>query len=109
MESIRKAIPNHAFRHPKKVAADEASIRKQVADRGVGGSAIAAGVRMLEQARQRQAVLEQQLATSEKLSTAQQDLAKFEQQVADIKGKQTLTAAEQSVLAEEAEIGRTQV
>lgn len=67
-----------------------------------GSSSLAAGVRMLEQARQRQAVLEQQLATSEKLTTAQQDLAKFEQQVADIKGKQTLTAAEKSVLAEEA-------
>ncbi|WP_051423891.1 phage tail tape measure protein [Bordetella petrii] len=67
-----------------------------------GGSSLAAGVRMLEQARQRQAVLEAQLTTSEKLTTAQQELAKFEQQVADIKGKLTLTAAEKSVLAEEA-------
>ena len=102
IEAIRKADPNSAFLDPKKIAADEAAIRKQFADRGAGGSSIAAGVRMLEQARQRQAVLEQQLATSEKLTTAQPDLAKFEQQVADIKGKQTLTAAERSVLAEEA-------
>lgn len=67
-----------------------------------GSSSLAAGVRMLEQARQRQAVLEAQLVTSEKLTTAQQELAKFEQQIADIKGKHTLTAAEKSLLAEEA-------
>src|SRR3546814_10018773 len=83
IEEIRKANPNSAFLDPKQIAADEAAIRKQFADRGAGGSSIAAGVRMPEQERQRQAVMDQQLATSEKLSTAKQDVAQFEQQVAE--------------------------
>jgi len=65
-----------------------------------------AGMKTLDQARQQFAVLQQQNALIgaqkgdvEKLGTSGQALVKWEQQLADIKGKQTLTADQKSLVA----------
>ncbi|WP_447902463.1 phage tail length tape measure family protein [Pseudomonas serbica] len=65
-----------------------------------------AGLKMLDAARQANAVLLQQNASingqgiaTQKLGTQAQALIKWEQQLADIKGKQTLTADQKSLLA----------
>jgi hypothetical protein len=65
-----------------------------------------AGLKMLDAARQTNAVLLQQNASingqgiaTQKLGTQAQALIKWEQQLADIKGKQTLTADQKSLLA----------
>lgn len=58
-----------------------------------------AGSRMLDQLRQQQQVLLSQADTGEKIGTQQQALIKWEQQLADIKSKQTLTADQKSLLA----------
>ncbi|MDU4943820.1 MAG: phage tail tape measure protein [Mixta calida] len=58
-----------------------------------------AGLRMLDQLRQQQQVLLSQYDTSDKIGTQQQALIRWEQQLADIKGKQTLTAEQKSLLA----------
>ncbi|AUY25483.1 phage tail tape measure protein [Mixta calida] len=58
-----------------------------------------AGARMLDQLRQQQQVLLSQYDTSDKIGTQQQALIKWEQQLADIKTKQTLTADQKSLLA----------
>ncbi|MBE5251836.1 phage tail tape measure protein [Mixta mediterraneensis] len=58
-----------------------------------------AGARMLDQLRQQQQVLMSQADTGEKIGTQQQALIKWEQQLSDIKSKQTLTADQKSLLA----------
>lgn len=65
-----------------------------------------AGIKALDQARQQYAVLQQQnaligdqSAASQTLGTNAKKLVEFEQQLADIKGKKTLTAAQKSLLA----------
>lgn len=65
-----------------------------------------AGLKMLDAARQTNAVLLQQNASingqgiaTQKIGTQAQALIKWEQQLADIKGKQTLTADQKSLLA----------
>ncbi|SQC88984.1 phage tail tape measure protein lambda [Pseudomonas aeruginosa] len=54
--------------------------------------------------REQQGALEQQLGTSEKLSASQREMAKWEQQIADLKVKAVLTADQKSLLAREAEV-----
>ena len=65
-----------------------------------------AGVKALDQAKQQYAVLQQQnaligdqSAASQTLGTNAKKLVEFEQQLADIKGKKTLTADQKSLLA----------
>lgn len=58
-----------------------------------------AGTRMLDQLRQQQQVLLSQADTGDKIGTQAQALIKWEQQLADIKSKQTLTADQKSLLA----------
>ncbi len=57
-----------------------------------------AGTRLLDQLRQQQQVLLSQSDTGAKIGTQQQALIKWEQQLADIKSKQTLTADQKSLL-----------
>jgi len=71
---------------------------------GGSGSRVDAGIRMLESLRQQEAALRAQLDSTDKLTSAQADLAKFEQRIADIKAKQTPTAEEKSVLALESKL-----
>ncbi len=58
-----------------------------------------AGQRMLLELQQQQAALEAQQSTGYKISAQQEALIKWEQQLADIKNKQTLTADQKSLLA----------
>lgn len=61
-----------------------------------------AGMRMLDSLRQQFAQIQAQDEAVKKLTASQQALVKWEQQLADIKGKQTLTADQKSLLANEA-------
>lgn len=58
-----------------------------------------AGTKMLDQLRQQQAALTAQYDTGDKLTTQAQALVKWEQQLADLKSKKTLTADQKSLLA----------
>jgi lambda family phage tail tape measure protein len=57
-----------------------------------------AGTKYLMQLRETEASLKEQLSQNEKLTASQRELAKFEQQIADIKEKRTLTAEQKSLL-----------
>ncbi|ELP1305181.1 phage tail tape measure protein [Pseudomonas aeruginosa] len=63
-----------------------------------------AATQYLLRLREQQGALEQQLGTSEKLSVSQREMAKWEQQIADLKVKAVLTADQKSLLAREAEV-----
>ena len=58
-----------------------------------------AAARMLASIRQQEAGLRAQLSTSEKLTGARRELAQFEQQITDLRGKDQLTAEQKSLLA----------
>lgn len=58
-----------------------------------------AATRMLQQLREQEAVLREQLAGTDKLGAAQRELIKFEQQITDLKEKRQLTADQKSLLA----------
>ncbi|HKR45545.1 MAG TPA: phage tail tape measure protein [Paraburkholderia sp.] len=60
-----------------------------------------AGQKMLDSLRQQAAALQVQTETTEKLGTQAQALARFEQQIADIKSKDQQTADQKSLLASE--------
>jgi lambda family phage tail tape measure protein len=60
-----------------------------------------AGQRMLDGLRQQYAELQLQASTNEKLGAQAQALARFEQQIADIKSKDVRTADQKSLLASE--------
>lgn len=57
-----------------------------------------AATRLLLASKEQQAALEAQLATTQKMGPAQRQLVEFEQQIADLKTKKTLTADQQSLL-----------
>ncbi|AOV02372.1 phage tail tape measure protein [Delftia tsuruhatensis] len=58
-----------------------------------------AATRMIQQLREQEAVLREQLAGTDKLGAAQRELIKFEQQITDLKEKRQLTADQKSLLA----------
>lgn len=58
-----------------------------------------AGTKYLQNAREQEAALRAQLQNTDKLTASQKELAKFEQQIADLKEKRTLTAEQKSLLA----------
>lgn len=60
-----------------------------------------AGMKMLDSLRQQAAALHLQSQTNEKLGTQAQALARFEQEIADIKAKDIQTADQKSLLASE--------
>lgn len=78
-----------------------AQIQKQFAGSKGGTGAVSAGVRELEQAREREAVLRAELETAGKITSDRQKLVAFEQRIADLKAKDQLTADEKSILANE--------
>ena len=63
-----------------------------------------AGSRLIDQLNQQHTVLVSQLNTTGQLSTAQQLLVKWEQKLADLKTKSTLTADQKSLLANQDKI-----
>lgn len=62
-----------------------------------------AATRFLQQLRDQAAELQVQLATTDKLTNAEKELARFNQQISDWKGK-TLTADQKSLIGHQAEI-----
>lgn len=63
-----------------------------------------AATRMLQTLGQQEASLRAQLDTTQKLTESQKELAKFEQLIADLKDKKTLTADQKSLQANELQI-----
>lgn len=80
------------------VAQQIAAINEKYKDKQGKSFTNDAATRMLMSLREQEAALRAQVVGTEKLTGAQRDLAKFEQQIADIKSKQTLTADEKSIL-----------
>lgn len=63
-----------------------------------------AGARLLESINQQTAALNAQLVSADKLSSATKKRIKFEQQIAELKGKTRLTTDQKSLVAQSAEI-----
>ncbi|HIG9583290.1 TPA: phage tail length tape measure family protein, partial [Escherichia coli] len=63
-----------------------------------------AATRLLDQINQQTVVMQSQLDASDKLTSATQARVKFEQQIADLKSKSRLTAAQKSLLSRSEEI-----
>jgi lambda family phage tail tape measure protein len=63
-----------------------------------------AATKMLQTLRDQGAALEAELVTNGKLGTSAQQLAKFEQQISDLKNKSVLTADQKSLLANQSAI-----
>ena len=111
IQAIRSANPESAALRPANIAAAEAAIRARF--REATGRAprsrdpdapkpdTSAAVRLLESLRQQEQATQAQLQNDEKLTASQTKLVQFNQQIADIKNKQILTADEQSLIANE--------
>lgn len=106
LENIRKTNPNDARLSPERVARVRSNIEEQYKDPKTPGYRESAGTRALDQARQQYSVLQQQngligaqRGEVQKLGEAGQTLVRWEQQLADIKDKKTLTADQKSLLA----------
>ncbi|HFV9291446.1 TPA: phage tail length tape measure family protein [Serratia fonticola] len=63
-----------------------------------------AATRLLDQLNQQNIAMQYQLGISDKMSSATQQRVKFEQQIADLKGKSQLTADQKSLLSRSEEI-----
>lgn len=104
-ERIRRIRAGGGTVTAKEEADSVAAIVKQYEKRSAAAAGtVAAGVRELEQARQQEAALRAQLESSVRITTARQELVKFEQRIADLKSKDQLTADEKSVLSNETAI-----
>lgn len=107
-EAIRTGDASLAISQEQQ-AKDRAAIDDKYADRKIAKAKAYvedAGTKELDQAKQQYAVLQQQSQQLDEqtgkmkaLGPAQQELIKWEQELADIKNKQTLTAAQKSLLA----------
>ncbi|WP_173496322.1 phage tail tape measure protein [Shewanella sp. ISTPL2] len=103
IEKVRKADANSALLEPEKIKRDLASIEEKFKDTAKKTKAFAddAATTYLMRLRETQAGLQGQLDSSTKLTQAQKELLQFEQQIADIKNKEILTAEQKSYLAKE--------
>ncbi|WP_286913290.1 MULTISPECIES: phage tail tape measure protein [unclassified Pseudomonas] len=109
LEKIRKTDPNDARLKPEAIARVRADIEEQYKDPATKKTPAYredAGTKALDQARQQYSVLQQQniligaqRGEVQKLGEAGQALVKWEQQLADIKDKKTLTADQKSLVA----------
>ncbi|EKZ9178139.1 phage tail tape measure protein [Vibrio vulnificus] len=106
IEKIRKANPESKLLDPKAIEKDLDKIREQFKEPEKRAKAYVdgAGLQMLMRLKEQEAALREQISTSAKLGSSQKELAKFEQQIADLKEKGTLTAQQKSLLAEEGAI-----
>lgn len=108
VEALRKSGAGQEYTAAK-MAADEARIAEKYKDpkgRSKREKAFTddAGTKALLQYHEQEAALRAQLVVSDKLTGSQKELAKFEQQIADLKDKKALTADQKSLLAKESEI-----
>ena len=81
-----------------------AAINEKYKDKAPKAATEDAGARMLENLRKTGAALAAQQAVEEQLTAGQKARAEFEQQIADIKGKKTLTADQKSLLVHQDQI-----
>lgn len=106
IEKVRKADPNSALLDPEKIKKDLASIDEKFKDSATKSKAFAddAATTYLMRLRETHANLQGQLESNVKLTQSQKELVQFEQQIADIKNKDVLTAQQKSLLAEQSVI-----
>ncbi|CAJ0740812.1 phage tail tape measure protein [Ralstonia mannitolilytica] len=81
-----------------------AAINEKYKDKAPKAFTEDAGARMLENLRKTGAALAAQLAVEDQLTASQKLRAEIEQQIADLKGRKTLTADQKSLLARQDEI-----
>lgn len=106
IEKVRKADPNSALLNADKIKRDLASIEEKFKDSAKTTKAFAddAATSYLMRLRETEASLQGQLDSNTKLTQSQKELLQFEQQIADIKNKDVLTAQQKSLLAEQSVI-----
>lgn len=106
IEKVRKGDANSALLDPDKIKRDLASIEEKFKDTAKKTKAFAddAATTYLMRLRETQAGLQGQLESNIKLTQSQKELVQFEQQIADIKNKDVLTAQQKSLLAEQSVI-----
>uniref|UniRef100_UPI0040481554 phage tail tape measure protein n=1 Tax=Shewanella baltica TaxID=62322 RepID=UPI0040481554 len=106
IEKVRKGDANSALLDPDKIKRDLASIEEKFKDTAKKTKAFAddAATTYLMRLRETQAGLQGQLESNIKLTQSQKELVQFEQQIADIKIKDVLTAQQKSLLAEQSVI-----
>ncbi|ASN68652.1 hypothetical protein 3S11_3 [uncultured Caudovirales phage] len=110
LQAIRAVNPFSDQLSDANIAKARAAIEKQYADpkgpraRKPAAYQDDAATRMLLSLKEQEATLRSQLTTNEKLTTSQRALAQFEQQIADLKNKGTLTAQQKSLQANELQI-----
>ncbi|WP_209952917.1 phage tail length tape measure family protein [Pseudomonas putida] len=106
LDVIRKNNPNDSRLAPETVARVRANISDQFKDPKAPTVRDDAGQRMLDEARQRYAVLQQQsrviageVDQTQKLGTEAKKLIELETEIANLKEKKTLTTSQKQVLA----------
>lgn len=106
IEKVRKGDANSALLDPEKIKRDLASIEEKFKDTAKNTKAFAddAATSYLMRLRETEASLQGQLDSNTKLTQSQKELLQFEQQIADIKNKDVLTAQQKSLLAEQSVI-----
>lgn len=110
LEDIRKVNPNDERLKQSNVDRVMADLNEKYADpkgpraRKPAAYQDDAATRMLLSLKEQEATLRSQLTTNEKLTTSQRALAQFEQQIADLKNKGTLTAQQKSLQVNELQI-----
>lgn len=107
LAAIRAANPDDKRLDPKRIAEGEANIREQFKERAGRKPREYqddAGTRLLLQLRQQEQALREQLSTEEKVGAAAKARIEFEQLLADLKDKRTLTAEQKSLVANQAAI-----
>lgn len=108
LDKIRKANPDSELLNPESIAKAEKAIRDRFKEAAGKAYSNDAATRQLMALREQEAALRAQIEGSAKLTEQQKRLAAFEQQIADIRGKQVRTADERSILAAENRL-RTQL
>ncbi|MBF4259481.1 phage tail tape measure protein, partial [Vibrio anguillarum] len=100
VEKIRLANPESALLNPEQIKKDIKAIEESFkeSNKAISDSA---SQQMIMRLREQEATLSKQLENNAKLGAAQQELVKFEQQIADLKEKKTLTAQQKSLIADQ--------
>ena len=98
LDKIRAANPNSALLDPAKIKAGEDALRKQFKEDKPKAYTEDPGSRMLANLKEQEAALRVRLSSEVGLNTALQEQAKFEAQIADIKGKTQLTDEQKALL-----------
>lgn len=104
IEKVRKGDANSALLDPEKIKRDLASIEEKFKDTAKAAFKDDAATSFLLRQKEIEATITEQLKSNIKLTQSQKELIQFEQQIADIKNKDVLTAQQKSLLAEQSVI-----